>query len=426
MATLLIGNKPSNFFFGLPRCSTISCLRNAQRSPRRLQSGTKHPQTAPNFAFAFDIDGVLLRSSKPLPRARKALTHLQAHRIPFILLTNGGGKLEQSRVNELSNILEIPLHVDMFVQSHTPFAQLVDGKRAGKPPLRNKCILVCGGEGDECRRVAENYGFANVLTPSDLITAFPTLWPFANKKIHTPHAQPLPQKVLSPRDFEDVPNPDHQDIKIDAIFIFHDPRDWALDTQIILDLLLSRGGHLGSLSQKNGNESLPNSGYLQEGQPPLYFSNPDLFWASEYHLPRLGQGGFREAFEGVWRAVTGGEEKGVHLDKKMFGKPSQNTFKFAENCLRERRNGLYRLAKASKNYEKLRTVYMVGDNPESDIAGANYYASPHGTKWHSILVRSGVYSGGDPTHKPKVILDDVWDAVQWGMEEERPKEGKQM
>ena len=46
----------------------------------------------------------------------------------------------------------------------------------------------------------------------------------------------------------------------------------------------------------------------------LYFSNPDLLWASEYHLPRLGQGGFREALEGVWEAVTGGTEKGVKLE----------------------------------------------------------------------------------------------------------------
>lgn len=58
---------------------------------------------------------------------------------------------------------------------------------------------------------------------------------------------------------------------------------------------------------------------------------------------------------------------------------------------------------------------MVGDNPESDIRGANTYESVAGSEWCSVLVRSGVYSGGEPKYKPKVVVDDVWDAVRWGM-----------
>lgn len=41
----------------------------------------------------------------------------------------------------------------MFVQSHTPFAELADGH--GGENLKNKCVLVVGGEGDKCRIVAE-------------------------------------------------------------------------------------------------------------------------------------------------------------------------------------------------------------------------------------------------------------------------------
>lgn len=48
------------------------------------------------------IDGVLLHSSKPLPGATQTLKFLQSHNIPFILLTNGGGKSEAERVAELS------------------------------------------------------------------------------------------------------------------------------------------------------------------------------------------------------------------------------------------------------------------------------------------------------------------------------------
>lgn len=99
------------------------------------------------------IDGVLLRSSKPLPRAHRALSYLQTHRIPFILLTNGGGKSEQERVQQLSQLLEVPLDTSMFVQSHTPFAELANSH--SKENLKDKCILVVGGEGEKCRRVAE-------------------------------------------------------------------------------------------------------------------------------------------------------------------------------------------------------------------------------------------------------------------------------
>ena len=193
--------------------------------------------------------------------------------------------------------------------------------------------------------------------------------------------------------------------------VFNDPRDWALDTQLILDLLLSIDGRLGTLSPKNGDQHLPNQGYQQNGQPDLYFSNPDLVWAASYHLPRLGQGGFQAALEGVFNALTGGPANGVQLLKKSFGKPTQGTFEFAENKLRQHRNFLHRGVDAGK----LENVYMVGDNPESDIRGANNYKSPTGSRWNSILVRSGVYNGGKPAYEPKVVVQDVWDAVRYGL-----------
>ena len=58
---------------------------------------------------------------------------------------------------------------------------------------------------------------------------------------------------------------------------------------------------------------------------------------------------------------------------------------------------------------------MIGDNPESDIRGANNYRSDHGSKWHSILVRTGVYSGGTPAYQPTKIVDDVKHAVDWAL-----------
>lgn len=236
--------------------------------------------------------------------------------------------------------------------------------------------------------------------------ANPSIWPASKvfKDYYQKFARPLPKPV-------DPSNP-QQGLKIDAVFVFNDPRDWALDTQIILDLLLSSQGVVGSISEKNDRPDLPNRGYLQDGQPPLYFSNPDLFWAAAYHLPRLGQGGFREALEGVWAATTGGPAKGVELTKTVIGKPCQGTYEFAERQLVRNRAKIF----GADTSFPLRTVYMVGDNPESDIRGANSYRSANGSDWHSILVRTGVYPGGEPVYVPRTMADDVQRAVQWGLQ----------
>ncbi|KAJ5703443.1 HAD-superfamily hydrolase subfamily IIA CECR5 [Penicillium malachiteum] len=389
----------------------LQSLRLLQRSHLiNSATGRRAIQTAssvrvPNFAFAFDIDGVLLRSSKPIPGAADSLAHLKEQGIPFILLTNGGGKHETERVAEISEKLNIPLDATDIVQSHSPFAELVKGPDSASA-LENKCVLVAGGDGDNCRRVAEQYGFKNVVTPGDIFMDNPAIWPFSKNfsNYYKTFARPLPRPV------------DHTDrargLKIDAVFVFNDPRDWGLDTQVIMDLLLSQDGHVGTLSEKNGRTDLPNHGYQQDGQPHLYFSNPDLYWAAAYPLPRLGQGGFREALEGVWAATTGGLSKGVELKKTVIGKPYQGTYEFAERQLLRNRAKKF---EGVSDLPPLQQVYMIGDNPESDIRGANSYRSSYGSKWQSILVRTGVYPGGEPAWTPTTIADDVQKGVQWAL-----------
>ena len=130
---------------------------------------------------------------------------------------------------------------------------------------------------------------------------------------------------------------------------------------MILDALLSSKGVIGTLSPRNSDPSLPNMGYQQDGQPRLYFSNPDLWWAAKYHLPRLGQGGFREALRGLWAAVTGGPAAGVELQMEIAGKPYRSTYEFAERRLQEARKRLFGEELAARF--PLKNVVMVGDNP---------------------------------------------------------------
>lgn len=66
-----------------------------------------------DYALAFDIDGVLMLGTNAIPAGAKALQLLEKRKIPYILLTNGGGKWEPDRVAELSDRLGVnvfPLH----------------------------------------------------------------------------------------------------------------------------------------------------------------------------------------------------------------------------------------------------------------------------------------------------------------------------
>lgn len=311
----------------------------------------------------------------------------------------------------------MPLTISNFVQSHTPFQELVDG-------LRDKTILVTGANADKCRAIAEAYGFGSVVTPADIMAAEPRVWPFEplTAEVYAGTSRPLPASLHSgPDAVIDPTGGDAASLKIDAIFVFNDPRDWALDIQIIVDLLLSQSGHLGTYSPLNGDPALPNRGWQADAQPPLYFSNADLFWSTGYHLPRFGQGAFQAAVAGVWRRVTGGHE----LERHVFGKPATATYAFAERVLERHRHEVLG-GEGGRGVGPLRRVYMVGDNPESDIAGANDYRSEVGTEWDSILVKTGVWSkdraGGEGAlrgrFKPGVVVGDVRDGVRWALERE--------
>ena len=200
-----------------------------------------------------------------------------------------------------------------------------------------------------------SYGYKNTVSTSDIYAQHPELWPFSKPFIeyHRTSSKTLPQSIVST-------NGSRNGERINSVFIYNDPRDWGLDIAIIIDCLLSKQGFLGTISDKNGDPQLPNHGYQQDGQPPVFFSNPDLWFAADFVLPRLGQGGFKAALEGVWAEITGGAKAGVELQKQVFGKPSQETYEFAERKLRAHRRTLFR-----ENAEMfpLRNVFMVGDNP---------------------------------------------------------------
>ena len=265
------------------------------------------------------------------------------------------------------------------------------------------------------------YGFENVIIPSDIYHAHPEIWPFSVpfEGYHARAAKQLPLPMFVPTEANPKPV-EGKHLRIHSMFVYNDPRDMGLETQLVLDLLLSHKGFLGTLSELNGKSDLPNHGYQQDSQPSLHFANPDLFWPARYHLPRLGSGGFQASLRGLWNEVTG--RQGIELIAINGGKPHRVAFEYAEQTIVDRLHGMYynKLEGVAKQ-DSLKRVYMVGDNLASDITGANNFQSPDGREWQSILVRSGVWRGEQPkkeVEKPDRIVDGVYDAVESVLHEE--------
>jgi hypothetical protein len=92
---------------------------------------------------------------------------------------------------------------------------------------------------------------------------------------------------------------DFTDISISSIFVFHDPRNWALDVQIMSDIIRSYPHGLGASYPTMGPAW--KSGVNGNKGVELFFCNPDILWEAQHHVPRFGQGAFKEAFQAVFK-----------------------------------------------------------------------------------------------------------------------------
>ncbi|PWY80278.1 HAD-superfamily hydrolase [Aspergillus sclerotioniger CBS 115572] len=298
---------------------------------------------------------------------------------PYIFVTNGGGKTEEERCLDLSRQLELDVSPGQFICGHTPMREMAE---------RYHTVLVVGGEGEKCRVVAEGYGFKDVITPGDIIKTRHDTTPF-RKLTEEEH------KNSRVRDFEQT--------RIEAIFVFADSRDWAGDQQIILDCLMSKDGRLGTRSET-----------FDEG-PPLFFSHNDVVWSTSHEHSRIGMGALRASLEALYKAVTGKE-----LTTIAFGKPQLGTYQFAMRLLRQWRKNTHGINKPP------RTVYFVGDTPESDIRGTNEFNEISDAHWFSILVKTGVYQEGTiPRYPPKRVCNNILDAVKFAIDREMSKGDKE-
>ncbi|KAI0842341.1 HAD-superfamily hydrolase [Hypoxylon sp. FL0890] len=367
-----------------PAASATSSSPESDAAVSPISPPVDDELVADSFAFAFDIDGVLVRGGRPIPEAIQAMKVLNGEnkygiKVPYIFLTNGGGKTEEERCGDLSRQLDIEISPAQFICGHTPMSEMAD---------KYDTVLVVGGEGEKCRKVAQGYGFKDVVTPGDIIKA---------------NAATTPFRKLTEEELRNSKERDFSKVTIEAIFVFADSRDWAGDLQIILDLAMSKGGRIGTLSET-----------FDEG-PPIFFSHNDVVWSAAHDNVRLGMGALRGIVEYTFKEVT----KGKTLQTHAFGKPQIGTFEFATRLLKRWRKNEHGL-NAPPN-----TVYFVGDTPESDIRGTNQYNEKSENDWYSILVKTGVYQEGtEPAYKPRVTVNTVLDAVNHGIEREMERRKK--
>lgn len=372
---------------------------------------------------------MLLHRSTPIPGAADTLRYLRQNEIPFALLTNGGGKSEAERAAELSTLLGIDIQPSILIQSHTPFTAMLDrtsNKRVHFPAgLRRQTVLVTGANAAKAREIARGYGFESVVTPADILKACPEIFPFEHLAEFYDKQQvlPLPKPIYSPKS---GPQELKDCLQIRAALVFNDPRDWAVDLQLLMDLAASHRGYLGTravdFAKRDGPKSDgPKSDGSEEDKLSIQviYSNNDFVWSAGFHLPRAGQGAFQRAAHHLMLAAG---SPGL-VREYSFGKPHTIAYDRAERALVAQWKDTAGAAKG----QPLKRVYMVGDNPASDIAGVwklktRINRLPEaGPRWRSCLVKTGVWKDADGVNvkqRPDAFKDDVKSAVEWAIKEE--------
>ncbi|RKO95745.1 HAD-superfamily subfamily IIA hydrolase, partial [Caulochytrium protostelioides] len=302
--------------------------------------------------------------------------------VPAIFMTNGGGTTEAAKAAEYSRKFGVPIDPDQVVLAHTPIRLLAD-------QYRDKIVLILGN--DVCRDVARSYGFKHPVTSDDILSQFPDLWPFRELPPDYPR--------YTQHDFAKEP--------VSAIFSFHDSWDWGRDAQICMDLLLSEKGQLGTRHQCQPGEA-------RVGAIPFYACNQDFLWSNAHPHARFAHGAFRRVLEYLWRELGAGDTgNSTEADRRAvpplalikYGKPERPAYVFADAALRAWAARLHLSGPPSPEA----VVYAIGDNPHSDIAGANAWG------WHGILVETGVYERGvsPETHGAQHVAADAGEAIDY-------------
>eukprot|EP01083_Nonionella_stella_P078073 213452_1 len=352
---------------------------------------------APNFGICFDVDGVLVRGGKvfdshgnclgykpvPIPGIQQTLERIRSARVPFVLMTNDSGSVPDTKIKKLNSIFPgLELVDSQLIQPSRPIRALPSVIN----PKKRKLVVACSAE--RANALARAFGWINCISLQEYARARPELMPI--------------QKYDTPTEAEI----DAAKISIDIVVILlRRPANWHEALQVLTDILRSDGvPGIDNESEKQTVEVL--------------VGNPDAQFSGAYEVPRLTTGTFVTCLDATLKSCLGRP-----LNYTWVGKPSPLMNQCAEQELERLATELSESDNQSTvpnehcsatNERKTQTdrierIYMIGDNPRSDIRGANL----RGGRWVSVLVRSGMFKGENDSINPaKYVFDDAAKAIE--------------
>ena len=348
----------------------------------------------PSFpGIVCDIDGVLILDKHPIPISAKVVQYLKGRLksidpeafadndsdLPFVCLTNGGGMLESAKAESLNAILGLKDNPERLY-GH----DILLNFSALRPIMReyHDRLVILTGNGTTST-MAQDFGLNKYITMEEYATLYGAQVPVSGRPRAGPIVDEMRKKIADRLEITDYSIFD-QPLQIHAIFILNDPLEWYEYVQIICDLLTTSDGIVA--------DKLPEQ--VPEKHIPIYCTNNDLVYAGTFKLPRITLGGFNETLKNIYKLLYKRE-----MEMQHYGKPFEATYKYAEKYLRE------------KSGVDLTNIYMVGDNPKSDIRGAK------AAGWKTILVETGVFKKSeerqnDPEDPADYVVKDVREAIK--------------
>jgi len=284
---------------------------------------------SPSFGICFDIDGVIARGSVPISSAVRAFGRLVdddgQFRVPVAFVTNSLNR-NVDRARQLSAMLGVEVSSDQMILAPSPLIMFND--------LHDKFCLVVG-QGD-ILEIANDLGFKKVCTVEQIAEAYPLL----------DVADHDNRKKLASDGFVEKDFP-----QVEAVILFGEPKRWESALQLLVDVL-----------RTGGRPNMATTLVGLDKQLPVVACNMDLQFMHQAKTPRYGHGAFLICLEALFKKITNYDLQYTAL----VGKPSEITFRYAEHVLttQSRKLGFN---------EPLKTMYLIGDTPDSDIAGSNLY-----------------------------------------------------
>lgn len=350
----------------------------------------KMPENTNNFnkvknesdsGVLIDIDGVVLQGGKPFEYSKESIHKLWNNNIPFAFLTNGT-YTSDTITKAMSSIFELPFHKDHTIVAPSPCLALTQ--------YHDKNVLVCCQ--DEAIDLITELGFKSFTTIPELSELFPDL-DFVDhlNRIKLIESPPTAELIERQANFK----------PIEAILLLGEPINWECHLQLLLDVLMLNGD--------------PRSKFKSIPKPhlPIIACNKDLTFKGAAQLPRFGHGAFLECLEILYKKVT----KNDLVYEVLMGKPCVVTYEFATMQLQKLANG-----------KEIKKFFVIGDNPDVDIRGANIYrqhlktiqkktqenAKSNSTdQIESILVSTGVYNSHNDVHAHfKKVIESKTDLTE--------------